>query len=700
MKPTNVPPPATLDVLPSRSLPTLPLCHIPDTKEKPWDLNEHVSHIADRLWDTHFDHLSLSVSLFKCVHDAMCAQLDTIRQGQQRRLVNFMRNVYFATQDAERRIEKQRAVKVASRQVHSGLRGLSDSLDHLFYDFGRDSYAVYSRLLDENRTKSKHLSHYWRDILSTRMKLQGSLSWNPGAWVLEPLREFGNTMVAEYMASRTQVRASFRDILTSSDALNSGRLRILVNNLKSNYRSSYPLLGIQPTLHRIALRRFYLSKPRSDIYWKHLIHQIPFENHSISFKMAWSDIEDIGNFRLEAGKSRTGHVGQLVSKRLNVVGILFNRLGVAMGEIDVLRAQLTELSWIRLELEDSTFITPPQHPDQEKQLLTESKLVDNDRRFFLQWVESLHPVAAPQSADSLLVRNASSRSRRLDGGRQMAPRTKMFSKGRRFMKSLLPKATIKPRLRAAIREIPSLPRTTVFDRTSPSFHQRLLFQPDFPSQGLSSQSGFPQPFSQQPQYWSHTMCKGPGGKRVQLHHCKNLLGTETALKMFEQSETVGFDIEWESGASIADGIKRNVSLIQIANEERVALIHIASFHGETPKDLVSPTLKKILESPDITKVGVAIKADSTRLSKYLGIESRGLFELSHLYKLLKYSQVDPTKINKRLVNLSLQVHDHLGLPLRKDAHVRCGSWSKKLTYTQVQCECAQHKFTVRVANIR
>ena len=181
------------------------------------------------------------------------------------------------------------------------------------------------------------------------------------------------------------------------------------------------------------------------------------------------------------------------------------------------------------------------------------------------------------------------------------------------------------------------------------------------------------------------MHKGPDGKDIVVHYCKTLQSTEDVAKHFLDDELVGFDMEWKAQASSSDSLQKNLSLIQLANEKRIALFHIALFKPATELDhFVAPTLRQIMESPSITKVGVSIKADCTRLRKYLGINPRGIFELSHLHKLVRYCQTTPKLINKRLVNLNDQVEHHFGLPMRKDGDVRCGDWARPLKYDQIQ----------------
>ena len=188
-------------------------------------------------------------------------------------------------------------------------------------------------------------------------------------------------------------------------------------------------------------------------------------------------------------------------------------------------------------------------------------------------------------------------------------------------------------------------------------------------------------------FWKHSDQLSPDGQKPKVHYCKSRESTERVLQHFLDSKVIGFDLEWQAQASASSGVQKNVSLIQIADEKRIALFQIALFKpSRTREDLVAPTLKHILESPDITKVGVSIKADSTRLRRYLGIETRSILELSHLYKLIRYGQTQPALVNKRLVNLSDQVQAHLGLPLEKSGDVRCSNWTIPLNYSQVSCE--------------
>ncbi|CRG89816.1 hypothetical protein PISL3812_06855 [Talaromyces islandicus] len=222
------------------------------------------------------------------------------------------------------------------------------------------------------------------------------------------------------------------------------------------------------------------------------------------------------------------------------------------------------------------------------------------------------------------------------------------------------------------------------------------------SQSISSQSPTPQR-DNSAQFWSHKNHKGQSGQGITVHYCRTFESAERVAKLFSESRVIGLDLEWKAQALSTAGIKSNLSLLQIADQNRIALFHIALFQTKNHQELTPPSLKILLESADIVKVGVNIKADCTRVRRYLGIEVQSQLELSHLYKLVKHSQSNPKLINRRVVNLSQQVEEILGLPLYKEDNVRCSDWSRPLSYTQVQyaasdpfaCLCLYHALELK-----
>jgi hypothetical protein len=193
-------------------------------------------------------------------------------------------------------------------------------------------------------------------------------------------------------------------------------------------------------------------------------------------------------------------------------------------------------------------------------------------------------------------------------------------------------------------------------------------------------------------FWSAKMYRGPDGESLSTHYCRSLEVAERVAQKFLEVKVVGFDIEWRPFSPVKN-IKQNASLIQLACEDRIALFHVALFEGTTPEQLMPPSLKAILESPDILKVGVAVKGDFSRLKRYLNIQAQGVFELSRLHNLVEWHAKDPDKVSNKLVALAVQVLQHLQLPLYKGApleddpvdteNVRESDWSKPLNLQQI-----------------
>lgn len=126
-------------------------------------------------------------------------------------------------------------------------------------------------------------------------------------------------------------------------------------------------------------------------------------------------------------------------------------------------------------------------------------------------------------------------------------------------------------------------------------------------------------------------------------------------------------------------------MIQIASEVKIGLFHIGIHEGQTTDDIIAPSLRKIIESPDIVKVGVKIfmgDADLLRLRIHLKLQSRGAFELSHLYRLITFGPKWPNCLMTYLQALGKQVQEILGLPLNKDPRVRMSNWNQPLSAEQ------------------
>jgi hypothetical protein len=187
-------------------------------------------------------------------------------------------------------------------------------------------------------------------------------------------------------------------------------------------------------------------------------------------------------------------------------------------------------------------------------------------------------------------------------------------------------------------------------------------------------------------FWTTDWYLNNAGKPVSISYADNIEDSNTLAKRFIDEPVLGFDMEWkcEFGKTF-DGLKDNVSLIQLARDGEVGLFHIARHKGTTTAELFAPTLLEIIRSKSVLKTGVAIySADARQLRTFAGIEAKGLFELSHLYRLLEHARKDGNhdkKVLGKMVGLSRQVQMHLKYPLAK-GKVRTSDWTQPLTEAQ------------------
>lgn len=144
---------------------------------------------------------------------------------------------------------------------------------------------------------------------------------------------------------------------------------------------------------------------------------------------------------------------------------------------------------------------------------------------------------------------------------------------------------------------------------------------------------------------------------------------------------VGFDMEWPCFPGQTPPLQKRIGLIQIASEDKIALIHIGLHAGKTTEDIIAPSLRELIESPKIAKAGVGILgADFARLRRFFGLKPQGAFELSHLDRLVRFAYI-PHLLNTKMISLANLVENHLGLPLAKGP-VRTSNWSRPLNDEQ------------------
>lgn len=205
-----------------------------------------------------------------------------------------------------------------------------------------------------------------------------------------------------------------------------------------------------------------------------------------------------------------------------------------------------------------------------------------------------------------------------------------------------------------------------------------------------------------PTQWTHELYRGPSDRSfpplLPVYYCKKLQDSERVAKLFLDESYLGFDLEWASIPGVKRTIKRDISVFQLASPTKIAIFHIALHDGDTIEQLLAPSLKEIMESPNIIKTGVAIKGDCTRLRNHLGIQSVSMMELSHLHKLVKFGGTSPALVNRRLVALKDLVYEHLQLPLAK-GEVRTSAWDHRLTMEQQKYAAADAYASVALFDI-
>lgn len=147
------------------------------------------------------------------------------------------------------------------------------------------------------------------------------------------------------------------------------------------------------------------------------------------------------------------------------------------------------------------------------------------------------------------------------------------------------------------------------------------------------------------------------------------------MRRISDSPVLGFDLEWKP----LDGpnIKDMVSVIQLASESDIIVVHIAAFQGgreATREQLLSPALEKILEDKSIIKVGLKISGDGNRMRDHLGVYMKGAVEVATLR---------PGEPSLRNPSLSLLTETFFGMPLDKSLSTSTWHYEKALRQDEI-----------------
>ena len=135
------------------------------------------------------------------------------------------------------------------------------------------------------------------------------------------------------------------------------------------------------------------------------------------------------------------------------------------------------------------------------------------------------------------------------------------------------------------------------------------------------------------QAWRYTDFRGPNGQQVVVDYCVSHEFAERTARLFTKSRVIGIDL-WGGRrfANVEDAVregnnaKRCVPMIAVANEDRIALFHIAAMNFDFYAHQV-PTLIRVLEDSTICKVGENVRAFRQRLLVYMGVNMKGAIDL-------------------------------------------------------------------------
>lgn len=179
--------------------------------------------------------------------------------------------------------------------------------------------------------------------------------------------------------------------------------------------------------------------------------------------------------------------------------------------------------------------------------------------------------------------------------------------------------------------------------------------------------------------------RGPNDEQVKVLYSKTKAHSEILARQLLKEKVVGFDMEWPwDDWKRPNKLQNKIGLIQVATEDKIALFHIGLHTGNTTDEIIAPSLRKLIESPAIGKIGVGIlNADFTRLSRHFNMQPKGAVELSHLHRLVTFGGHKPELVSTKMTSLAHQVEQHLGHPLYK-GDVRTSNWSSPLSQEQIK----------------
>lgn len=166
-----------------------------------------------------------------------------------------------------------------------------------------------------------------------------------------------------------------------------------------------------------------------------------------------------------------------------------------------------------------------------------------------------------------------------------------------------------------------------------------------------------------------------------IHLCKTAEKAEAAAAKLLQEKILGFDTE--TRPAFRKGECYDPSLLQLATNESVYLFQI-QLCGLTP------TLLKVLSSPDILKVGVALDRDVRELQAMATFEPSGFIELSNYAKQAKIKNLGLRGLTAILFGFRVSKREQVSNWARRDltesqqTYAATDAWLGRKIYLEFQ----------------
>ncbi|KAI9729046.1 MAG: hypothetical protein M1828_000131 [Chrysothrix sp. TS-e1954] len=185
--------------------------------------------------------------------------------------------------------------------------------------------------------------------------------------------------------------------------------------------------------------------------------------------------------------------------------------------------------------------------------------------------------------------------------------------------------------------------------------------------------------------FDYRLYRGPEGDAPQVHYCRTPAESDRCAELLQNESVLGLDAEHVCTPGV-----NSSALLQLASQSTIGLFHLACRESTDATSLLTPTLRLLLESSSILKVGQSITVDVLHLGREFQVKTAPIVELSELDAILTELREHSTDGGPRLgdfvqnldyqqVGLAKLTQNHLGLTLRKGNLFGSHSWRTVLS---------------------